>query len=269
MKTEDLDADDYFHPTGVCSAAGCQKLRQDVAKIAPHSDVEMKRAQRADVMDRIDAVLQRQPAGQPANVYLFDDWLPTSHNADHWTLFADELQRRFGPDRVRIWAPNLKSEIVDAHRAVADGNGCPPGWITATCGCWHTFNERWADGIRAAGGLDVVFADCFRGFERGCGALVDDLLRRRLFRRGRCGLTFAVSDRSERSQGWSAAAAALQVSIDLSALFAGPECTYAGRVLSHRAYGRTMHYFTAEVHERTWIPEVAGFLSRVEHRQMP
>ena len=139
---------------------------------------------------------------------------------------------------------------------------------------WHTFNNRWAEEIRVAGGLDIIFADCFRGFEKGCGSLVNDLLQKRTFRRGavagappRCNLTFAVSDRYDRSQGWSAAAAALKMTIDLQGLFSDPACPYVGRVLSQVPYGRTMHYFQAEVHDREWVQHVDGFVPQVVHWQ--
>ena len=214
-----MTTNDYFSPPGVCMDAGCRRLLGMIGQIHPYSDAEMKRMQRADVITCIRTTLQTQ---SQVNVYLFDDWLPTADGAST-TLFAADLLREFGGNRVRIWAPNLKSEVVDAQQRL-DG---PAGWLTAGAGCWHQFNERWADAIRCAGGLDVVFADCFRGFEYGCGALVVDLMHRRLIRRRtdarderHCALTFAVSDRYERTQGWSAANTVIHIGIELGRLFA-------------------------------------------------
>ena len=149
------------------------------------------------------------------------------------------------------------------------------GWLTAGVGCWHRFNERWAEEVRRAGGLDVVFADCFRGFEYGCKALIRDLMQRQMIRRRtdardhrHCALTFAVSDRFQRTQGWSASAAVVDILVELMKLFyEDGDCPYTGHVLSHRAYGATMHYFTAIVHERQWTPSIPGFNTIVQHTE--
>jgi hypothetical protein len=265
VKQEELSSDDYFSPPGVCDDAGCRRLLQNVGRIVPHSDVEMKRMQRNDVIRRIHALLQSQPN---VNVYLFDDFLPAVDGGPA-TLFSEELLREFPVGRVRIWAPNLKLPIVEAQRRL-DG---PLGWLTAGFGCWHHFNARWEEEIHRAGGLDVVFADCFRGFERGCGALMADLVERRLVRRRtdarderQCAVTFAVSDRYERTQGWSAAESALSIFLEFGKVFVRDhECPYAARILSHASYGVTMHYFVAVIHERQWAPRIAGFEARVEH----
>lgn len=229
----------------------------------------MKRSQREDVVQRIQTALCWQPH---VNVYLFDDFLPAvDGNTDK--LFVEELLQQFGGGRVRIWAPNLKTEVVDAQRWIQT----PVGFLTAGVGCWHEFNARWAEEIRCAGGLDVVFADCFRGFERGCGALVADLVERRLLRRRvdardqrHCALTFAVSDRYDRAKGWNVTTSVVQIIMDLTGLFAGDgDCPYSGRVVSQCSYGATMHYFTAVVHEREWTPQLPGFETRVQHCDEP
>ena len=267
---EHLGCDDHFSAPGLCADAACGRLQQNVVshRIAPHSDVLMKRRQRADVEAAIDMALQSQPR---VNVYLFDDHLPVAEGADQTTLLVEDILRRFGSSRVRIWAPNLKQDIVDAHRGLA-ASVPVVDWLTSGVGCWHTFNDRWADAIRNAGGLDIVFADCFRGFERGCGALVADLIQRTMFRRRtdandtrKCTLTFAVSDRYERSLGWSAAGTALQVVIDMLALYREPNCPYTCDVLQQQAYGSTMHYFMADVKERQWVQQVHGFTPVVQH----
>ena len=269
-KMEHLGREDYFSSPGMCSDPGCERLRQNVLshRIAPHSDVPMKRRQRADVEAAIDMALRSQPR---VNVYLFDDHLPVSEGADDTTLLVNDILRRFGSSHVRIWAPNLKQEIVDAHRGLAAAVPVVD-WLTSGVGCWHTFNDRWAEDIRNAGGLDIVFADCFRGFERGCGALVADLIQRTMFRRRtdahdtrKCTLTFAVSDRYERTLGWSAAGTALQVVIDIMALYRAPNCPYTCDVLQQQGYGSTMHYFTADVKERQWVQRVHGFKPVVQH----
>jgi hypothetical protein len=271
IKTEPLEPEDYFQPTGICADPGCRRLQQGIQVITPHSNVAMKHAQRRDIENLVQEALAVQPR---VNIYLFDDWLPLREDSCRHTLLSDHLLRKFGANRIRIWAPNLKPDVVAAHEALSEGNQCPMGWITAACGCWHTFNTRWAPDICMAGGLDVVFADCFRGFEHGCGALVADLLKKRMFRRRtdandkrRCHLTFAVSDRHQRSQGWSAATATLQVLIDMGALFSDENCPYVTRVVSQAVYGRTMHYFKAEVCERQWVQSLPGFVVHIQHLQ--
>ena len=269
-KMEHLGREDYFSSPALCSDPACERFQQKVVshRIAPHSDVLMKRRQRADVEAAIDMALQSQPR---VNVYLFDDHLPVAEGADQTTLLVEDILRRFGSSRVRIWAPNLKQDIVDAHRGIA-ASVPVADWLTSGVGCWHMFNDRWAEAIRNAGGLDIVFADCFRGFERGCGALVADLIQRTMFRRRtdandtrKCMLTFAVSDRYERSLGWSAAGTALQVVIDMLALYRAPNCLYTCDVLQQQAYGSTMHYFMADVKERQWVQQVHGFTPVVQH----
>jgi hypothetical protein len=268
VKQELLTNDDYFSAPGMCTDAGCRRLLSQIDQIAPHTDAAVKRMQRDDVMTCIRTALQWQ---RQVNVYLFDDRLPTADGRSS-TLFTQELLQQFGGDRLRIWAPNLKADIVQAQQKL-DG---PTGWLTAGTGCWHQFNDRWAEKIRRAGGLDVVFADCFRGFEHGCGALMADLVQRSLIRRRtddrderHCALTFAVSDRYERTQGWSAATVVARITIELTDYFArNRECAYTGRVVSERGYGATMHYFTAVIEERQWSPRLPGFVTRVEHREV-
>ena len=238
-KMEHLGREDYFSSPGLCTDAACERLQQSVLshRIAPHSDVPMKRRQRADVEAAIEIALRSQPR---VNVYLFDDHLPVTEGAEDTTLLVEDILQRFDSSRVRIWAPNLKQEIVDAHCGLATSVPVAE-WLTSGVGCWHTFNDRWAEAIRNAGGLDIVFADCFRGFERGCGALVADLIQRTMFRRRtdahdtrKCTLTFAVSDRYERTLGWSAGGTALQVVIDMMALYRAPNCPYSCDVLQQQ-----------------------------------
>ena len=269
-KLESFSRDDYFSPPGLCGDPACERLQKSVIanRIAPHSDVPMKLAQRGDVEAAIALALQSQPQ---VNVYLFDDKLPISEGNESKTLLVDDLLRRFGSSRIRIWAPNLKQGVIEAHHGTAK-TVTKADWLTAGLGCWHTFNDRWAQDIRNAGGLDIVFADCFRGFENGCGALVADLIKKIMFRRrtdahdGRvCTLTFAVSDRYERTLGWSASECALQIVIEIMALFRAPNCPFSCDVLHQKAYGCTMHYFVAHVKERQWVQRVHGFEPVVQH----
>ena len=269
-KLESFSRDDYFTPPGLCGDLACERLQKSVIanRIAPHSDVPMKLAQRGDVEAAIALALQSQPQ---VNVYMFDDKLPIAEGNESTTLLVDDLLQRFGSSRIRIWAPNLKQEVIEAHHGTAK-MVTKADWLTAGLGCWHAFNDRWAQEIRNAGGLDIVFADCFRGFERGCGALVADLIQRTMFRRrtdahdGRvCALTFAVSDRYERTLGWSASECALQIVIEIMALFRAPNCPFSCDVLHQKAYGCTMHYFMAHVKERQWVQRVHGFEPVVQH----
>lgn len=64
------------------------------------------------------------------NVYLFDDWLPTAEGKQ-W-LLVDQLREHVGIKRLRVWEPNLKKNVVTAHRTLAVDD-----WLTAAQGCWH------------------------------------------------------------------------------------------------------------------------------------
>ena len=107
-------------------------LNKTIQAISPHTDVETKRAQRNHILTLIEDALQVQ---RRANVYLFDDWLSTIDGPQEETLLVEDIRRQFGTDRVRIWAPNLKEDIVDTQRRLVTKRECPPGWLTAGCGC--------------------------------------------------------------------------------------------------------------------------------------
>ena len=114
------------------------------------------------------------------NVYLFDDWLQRPE-CSFPTLLTMEIAMLFPRDRVTVWSPNLKPEIVDALRGVWQMSPDRP-WLVAGEGCYCAFNAAWASDIHAAGGLDVVFADGFGTFLDGAGQLLRDFADRRLFR---------------------------------------------------------------------------------------
>ena len=96
-------------------------------------------------------------------------------------------------------------------------------------------------------------------------------IQHRLIRQRRDGqynlLTFAVSDRFERTQGWNAAAAALQIDIELQALFAEPSCPYTGHTVLQHAYGKggQMHYFVVHLRSREWAEHISGFVPQLHH----
>jgi hypothetical protein len=283
IKRETVGPDDFFCVTGLCNDPDCHQLQKVVRSLKPHSDVDMKRAQRGDVIDNISLLLQSQ---SKVNVYIFDDFLPTDNGA---TLFTADLIDRFGTDSIHIWAPNLKPEIVNTYPFcfAFDSNilgkgtvslehqrglSSQSGVIIAGEGCWHNFNARWADEIQRAGGLDVVFADCFRGFEKGAGALVQDFMTRRLFRRSTSGsstmLSFAVSDRSERARGQTVPEFTVALILTLQDMFhapSDPAVPYSGAVSRHTFYGRTMHYVVARVKDRQWVDPVAGFVPQLTY----
>jgi hypothetical protein len=259
--------DDLFVPTGLCSDPDCHQLQGIVRTLKCHSDVDVKRSQRADIQDKIAQLLRVQ---DQVNVYIFDDFLPLHDGADTVTLLAADLLDFFGTDRIHIWAPNVKEEIVNIshcliwdlqwdmwaaqHRRLVQNGGV----ITAGKGCWHNFNARWAEQIREAGGLDVVFADCFRGFDKGVGALVRDLVDRRLLREktvegSSSMLSFAVSDRPERAQGRAMIDATVDMFVAVQNIFShptDPSFPYTGRVIQHVSYGRTMHYVVLAIEGR-------------------
>ena len=86
-KMEHLGCDDHFSSPRSFADAACGRLQQNVLshRIAAHSDVLMKRRQRADVEAAIDMALQSQPR---VNVYLLDDHLPVTEGADQSTLLV-------------------------------------------------------------------------------------------------------------------------------------------------------------------------------------
>jgi hypothetical protein len=61
VKRERLEPTDFFHPTDVCGNAGCRRLQRSINHIAPHTDAEMKRVQRRDLMAFVEEALRVQP----------------------------------------------------------------------------------------------------------------------------------------------------------------------------------------------------------------
>lgn len=287
------DPADWFAPVGLCGDAHCAALdaalRANGGGPPPHTVPAEKAAQRDYAHARIAELLAagRRP---PVTVYAFDDWLRRPGAAQP-TLFTAELVARFGADRVRVWSPNLHADVIAGLRALTtDLAPNPPGapWLRAGCGCWCACNARWAASIAAAGGLDVVFADCFGAFPRGAGRLMDDLLRRRngrLLRRPADPAVrpadrrpvhwlWAVSDLPERFRrgagDGSAAACALGLLRQVADVFGdGAAAGFWPRLRVERAYGRTMHFVAIEAWPTEWVAAGAlpGFTVRLVHAE--
>lgn len=286
IKPEPLDDADII--LGVCPE--CAPLASRIETIRPHSDAPHKRRQRDRVLADVAAALERLSGPhQRVNVYLFDDFLSDAKDADGGSgrLLASELLERFGADHIRIFSPNLKEYVVRTNAALAS---CTTStrWLTTGVGCWHRFHDRWEAVIRETGGLDVVFADCFGGFERGAGRWVADAVRRRLFRADPSPLTatatspsgvlvslsWAVStlplrlQRQQRSDGSrsgrTAAACALQILEDLARCFGDDDDTpYVHKLAAQEAFGVTMHWFVVNVRPREWATAAHGWRPRL------
>ena len=258
VKTEDgRTVDDHFRAPGLCDdTAVCHALAANLHRRHPHSVVELKAYQRDRILGVIADLLRTR---QRVNVYLFDDWL-LRPGALAATLLTTEIVMRFGTDRVAVWSPNLDPDVVASLRVLVDAPHAPTPWLTAGCGCFCACNAAWADDIRRAGGLDVVFADCYGGFVRGARKLVADLVARRLFRRPTdvhdarpAHVMWAVSDLPDRMQhGLTVAQSALGMLGHCAEVFDN-DCIYTHRLVEERPYGVTMHFVAIEVRSREWL----------------
>ena len=202
----------------LCGRGWCAEMAAAVFKRPSASDVAAKRAQRDAVLAAVAGHLacwearaaaegwvappRRGTAARPLCVYVFDDFLND-------VTFTAELVARFGA-RVRVFTPNLKFAVVAALRATL---GATPGQVMADWACYEAFNTAHADAIRGAGGLDVIFADCFGSFKNGAGPLFDDFVARRLFAAG-AGQPYRVTP-TAMAAGGAAAPPAFQPDVDL------------------------------------------------------
>jgi hypothetical protein len=282
-----------------------------VYALAPHSLVSEKALQRDRLLAMIECLMRTRPQ---VNVYVFDDWLlrpddrpappSTPETAGSGTLVTAEILTRFGADRVTVWAPNLKPAVVAALRALSQVT-TPPGrrqpCVMTGVGCYCAFNRRWREHLHAAGGLDVLSADCFGAFSTGVTQLVRDLSRDRLFYLHRdvhnsepaALVAWAVSDLPERMHGCkpdrkSVTPAEYVVCPDTlvsSCLFFNyyhPQAlmlaafadifdgtsTHLYRLLLEKPYSRTMHYVEVELLQREYVaPAPAGFAGSVVYTE--
>ena len=255
LEEDDTDGRACLHDRtepGLCRDGVCHDLAARLHTINPHSVVDVKAYQRDRILGIIAHLLTTR---RRVNIYLFDDRLlrPGAQTA---TLLTEEIITRFGWERVRVWSPNLDTEIVASLRALAPQSS----WLTAGYGCFCACNAAWAEDIRRAGGLDVVFADCYGGFVRGARKLVADLVARRLFRRPTdvhdarpAHVMWAVSDLPDRMQhGLTVAQSALRMLGDCADVFDN-DCAYTHRLVEERPYGVTMHFVAIEVRTREWL----------------
>jgi hypothetical protein len=207
MKLEVLGPADFNVDPGLCDREPCRALARNVESrpiasthrppnqcvyaLAPHSLASEKAWQRDRLLAMIERLLRNRPR---VNVYVFDDWLlrpadcppppSTPATVGSGTLVSAEILTRFGSDRVTVWAPNLKPAVVAALRELSTAT-TPPGrnqpCVMTGVGCYCAFNHRWREHLHAAGGIDVLSADCFGAFSTGVTQLVRDMTRDRLF----------------------------------------------------------------------------------------
>jgi hypothetical protein len=145
VKQELVDAD-LFPSVGCCRT--CVAVVKNAAQ--PHSDVTAKRGQRDYVLKRIEEALA--VIGAFVNVFLLDDVLEGK-------LLTEEIWARFkdmATGRLRVFAPNLKPDIVELLRKVTDA---PADGVVSGVGCVCHFLARWEPLIATTGGFAVVFAD--------------------------------------------------------------------------------------------------------------
>lgn len=144
VKAEPLErlseVDRFPADLGCCDL--CRPVRD--ASPPPHSDIARKREQRQTV---VQMVADRCAPGTVVNVLLFDDFLAEDG------LLTFQLLGRFGADRVRVFSPNVRPEVVQALRAAT---WWPAGCVVSGVGCYHAFLQHWQQYIHALGGFHVV-----------------------------------------------------------------------------------------------------------------
>jgi hypothetical protein len=271
---------------------------------APHSVASEKALQRDQLLAMIKRLLRTRPR---VNVYVFDDWLrrpddyppppSTPETTGSGTLVTAEILTRFGADRVTVWAPNLKPAVVAALRELSHET-TPPGrsqpCVVTGVGCYCAFNHRWREHMYAAGGIDVLSADCFGAFSTGVTQLVRDMEHDRLFylHRNVCNsepaalVAWAVSDLPERMHyGLTPAqcvvchecmplaesihhfAPQLKMLTAFADIF-DQTSTHLYRLRLEKPYSRTMHYVEVELLQREYLaPAPGGFAGTVVYQE--
>ena len=128
------------------SELGCCDLCRPVMVLSPppHSDIEKKREQRQTIVRMVG---ERCAPDTVVNVLLFDDFLAEDG------LLTFQLLGRFGANRVRVFSPNVKPEVVHALRAAT---WLPAGSVVSGVGCYHAFLQHWGRYIDHLGGFQVV-----------------------------------------------------------------------------------------------------------------
>ena len=258
----------------LCGNEYCQKLHLNVHTRDPHSVDAVKDFQCNYMKSTIEKLLRTRPR---VNILLFDDTM-CRNGSNVATLLAEDIILEFGSRRVAIWSPNIKAEIVALSRNLAD-RACANPWLTTGYGCFCHFINTWAEDIRAAGGFDIVFADCFGCLANGAGKLMADLVARRLFRkpsdlhdRRPCHVLWAVSDLPERlgsvpetaankknkKQSRNVGQIIVKMQQDVADIFLNDDYYFYCQRME-KPYGNTMHFVAIEVHETRMVPP-AGFI---------
>lgn len=192
----------FFSDVGVCDRPYCQNLQRRIDGITPHSCIKEKRSQRNEIIKHIAIAVEdrRKRDGSKVNIWLFDDLLPNPDGSV--TSMVIDILVRFGPDRVRIFSPNLKQSIVDHYRSL----NLPSGTVISGCGCVCRFQERWRETMVQCGGLDVVMIDGYANFENGVRGILVDLVDGKAFNptAGQDGrppvcMNVVISDRGDRA----------------------------------------------------------------------
>lgn len=212
-------------------------LQRRIHRIDATHHPETKRKQRDFVLECVEAVFDVDNGD--VNVWWYDDLL-RKEKGTVTSLTMDALLR-FGHGRLCVFAPNMKSDVVDVLREL------PPraidGRLFTGTGCACRFNDRWAAEMRRRGGLDVVMLDGFGGVTGNIADVLRQLVDLRVFRhrhahRPPVRLMVVFSDRVERQALGSVLDASFAAVFELSKLFRGTP--YTLEFDSHERYGVTM-----------------------------
>jgi len=238
---------------GVCERLFCQRLQTTVHSIPSTLYPEKKAEYRQRLLDMVDHTL-KENNNRTVNVWLLDDFLFVDHTKS--STVTEQLIWRFGADRLRIFSPNLKANVVNHLCSLPN---LPAQTVISARGCACRFNAYFAEMIRCSGGLDVLMLDGFGGLENNVEALTRQMVTEKLFRRdaggssglyGQAKLMLVMSDLHDRAVAGSVLQAALKASIAIPKLFDNTAWTLT--LQSQESYGKTMQVLFAHVCSRQW-----------------
>lgn len=165
-------------------------------------------------------------------------------------LLTEELLMRFGSERLRIYSPNIKPDIVGKMRALGANDS-----VVTSVGCACAFNDRFSDAIKAHGGLDIVMLDGFGGFKSNIHPLLEQMIKLKLFRpdagvgaRPSVAMMMVMSNRPARVEKKNVDEAAREAHTWISTLFADSDWVFTPD--HDYDYGRSMCLFAGTVTSR-------------------
>lgn len=238
---------------GVCDRTFCQRLQRTVQSIPSTLYPEKKAEYRQKFLEMVASTL-KENNNRTVNIWLLDDFLFVDPSKS--STLTEQLIWRFGADRLRVFSPNLKANVVNHLCSLPN---LPAQTVLSATGCACRFNEYFAEMIRCCGGLDVLMLDGFGGLENNVEALTRQMVTERLFRRdaggssglyGQVKLMLVMSDLHDRAVAGSVIQATLKASIAIPKLFDNTAWTLT--IQSHESYGRTMQVLFAHVRSRQW-----------------